>query len=504
MLETGAGVGCGSIFVCDLADCRGHTFSIADPVHGTEFYRECNGGYALIARCANVYRDFIGYTLIGGKARIKAGWNQMKRLRIDSTFKAFGAFWEYGYPDKRFTGSISSRKGVVELTSSPEYARDDLEAMRSAFAEVLSPPDLQGSAAICGFTQMNRCCTLLNPLRLAGEGSAHFPTMQKVNRSKFRAMRTVMGLHIESSNATVVDSAAYYLTKIHHVLPSPWQSKLTEGGAEHTVRNLIQDVFKCRSDYLGAEIVCEVLAGGSNRFKQGVKIKPVPRIKVTPYSPQSVDWFTALAFRLENFFSLILGTSAEISHVQLFQGDKDGWVIQKVSRRKEKVDNRTWVRCAFGDTGRALERWLSVPKDDQLVELTLLGFLRKSNPFQETEFLTLAQALEGFGRIRFGGTKRRKAKFDDLISQTYDLFTPTTAHQLVGERNTFIRTIIQTRDYYTHLGNPKGTSAAKTMKELFLLDKRLYAFLRGAMLIDLSIPESAFSEAIVYQATKWR
>jgi hypothetical protein len=83
------------------------------------------------------------------------------------------------------------------------------------------------------------------------------------------------------------------------------------------------------------------------------------------------------------------------------------------------------------------------------------------------------------------------------------MFTPSTAKQLVGERNAFRQTIIQTRDYYTHLGNPKGTSTAKSMKELFLVNKRVHAFLRGAMLIDLGIPESALSEAIVYQATKW-
>ena len=136
----------------------------------------------------------------------------MTRFRIDSTFHTFGAFWEYEKPDEKFTGSISSRKGLVEFEGSPEYAEHDTEAVRAIFARMNSAPDLQGSKAICGFTTKNRC-TLLNPVRLAGDGLAHFPTMQTVDRVRYRAMRTVMGLHVESSQANVLDGAAYYLTK---------------------------------------------------------------------------------------------------------------------------------------------------------------------------------------------------------------------------------------------------------------------------------------------------
>jgi hypothetical protein len=317
-------------------------------------------------------------------------------------------------------------------------------------------------------------------------------------------MRTVMGLQVESSEAAVLDGAAYYLTKIHHLLPTPWSTKMTDSTTEHSVSNQIRDVFSFRSEYLEAEVVCEIYAGGSNSFKKGVIIKPVPRIKITPERPRSIDWFTALAFRLENFFSLVLGTSVGIERVQLFQSNEVGWVIQKVNERKEKIDPQTWVHCKFEDTARALERWLAIPKDDQIVELTYLGALRKSNLFGETEFLTLAQALEGFGRIRFGGSRRRTEKFNKLFQKIYDLFTPETAKELVGDRDAITKKIIQTRDYYTHLGNSKGIAAAKTMKELFLLNRRLHAFLRGAMLIDLGIPEETFSQAAVYQATKWK
>lgn len=398
---------------------------------------------------------------------------------------------------------MSSRKGTIEFEGSPEYGEGDLRALRAVFAELGSPPDLQGKAAICGNTTAGPC-TLLNPLRLVGGGKADLATMQTWNRTRYRATRTVMGLHIESSKASVIDGAAYHFTKIYRLLPDPWHTNLTKDGMEHTFSSRTCEVFRFTSDYLQSEIVCEVRPRGGVSAKRGVQITSAPRIAITPKLPQSMDWFTALAFRLENFFSLILGTSVDIKHVQLFHGEKDGWVVQRVNGRKEKIDRQTWVRCKIEETANALERWVAIPQEDQLVELSMLGALRKSTLYPQTEFLTLAQTLEGFGRIRFGGAKRREVKFDDMIDETYSLFSSGVAQQVVGNRETFKSKILQTRDYYTHIGNPKGGSAAKTEKELFLLNKRLHAFIRGAMLADLGISEDAFFQAIIYQATMWR
>jgi hypothetical protein len=427
----------------------------------------------------------------------------MSKYRIDQDFKTFGKFWEDGNEGNEFTGTLSSRKGVTRLTASPAYGALDDSAIRAALSQMGTAREIQKRSSIRGFTKLGNC-SLLNIVSLGGDGLANFPTMQGVSRDRYRAMRTVMGLHIESSDTKVLDGAAYYFSKIHHLLPLPWKTQLTEGESVHTVPNKSQEVFRFASSYLDAEVICEVFEGGSNKARKGVRIKSVPRVRITPTNPKSVDWFASLAFRLENFFTLILGTSVGIKHVQLFQGDNAGWLIQAVRRHKEKVNFQTWVRCTNSDASKALEKWLSVPNDDQIIELTLLGNVRKSSLFGETEFLTLAQALEGFARIRFGGSKRRAAKFDDLIDQTYDLFSPILANAIVGEKSDFRLKVIQTRDFYTHLGNPKGSSAVKTMKELFLFNKRLIAFLRGAMLIDLGIPEENFSEAVIYQATRWK
>jgi hypothetical protein len=427
----------------------------------------------------------------------------MSKYRLDESFEIIGGFWIFGQEDKKFTGTLSSRKGLVEIQTSPTYAELDDAALRASMLELSGTTDIQQINAICGFTTDKRC-TLLNSVILDGGGLTDFSSRRQVQRKLYRAMRTVMGLHLESSEAMSIDGAACYFTKIHHLLPVPWSSQMADRSTTHIVPWKAKEIFRFTSDELRAEVACEVFAGGSAKARKAVSIKSVPLVKITSQSPQSVDWFTSLAFRLENFFTLFLGTSVGLKHVQLFQSDDDGWVVQKMRRRKEKVNFQTWVRCPFPNVADALIRWLAVPPDRQLVELNMLGMVRKSDVFSETEFLTLAQTLEGFGRIRFGGKRPRQAKVDQLIQQTYDLISPDLAHKLVGDRSGFIRKVIQTRDYYTHLGNPKGTAAAKSTKELFLLNKRLHAFLRCVMLLDLGISEEHLREPILYQATRWR
>ena len=198
------------------------------------------------------------------------------------------------------------------------------------------------------------------------------------------------------------------------------------------------------------------------------------------------------------------------------------------------------MRCLASQTAEALEKWFAVPDEQRPVEKTVLGMIRKSSLFTETEFLALAQALEGYGRLRFdrdlipkaefkkGLTKLKEAlagiwgdseitkrcsdvlnsaneaSYGHRIGQTYDLLSKEFAINLLGERSEFVQKIVQTRNYFTHLGIRKGTAVVDDGNELFFLNQRLHAFLRCVMLIDLGISEDALKEPISYQATKWK
>jgi len=428
----------------------------------------------------------------------------MGKYRIAGNFELIGAFWKPGQPDASFTGTLTSRKGRVQALSSPLYTNKlGEEAVREEFKALLSDRDLKRIPALQGFTNDNRC-TLFNVLVLEGGGNTNFPTGQKLSALRYIAARTVMGLHLGAADEESLDSGSFYFTKFHHLLPTPWVAQMNSDSTSYSLPHQSKEVFKFTSVDIDAEVICEVFTGGSLKAKKGASIKPIPRIRTIPKTPRSADWFTALAFRIENFISLFLGTSLSIKRIQLFRGDEEGWVVQKINHREEKVSLQLWVRTTYAVMADALKSWLAVPVENRPVELTVLGMLRKSTLFDETEFLSLAQSLEGFGRIRFASGSKKKITYASLIEQTYDLLSVDFAKQLLGDRSEFVKKLVQTRNYYTHLGSPKGAAATQDGRELFLLNKRLQAFIRCVMLIDLGVPEQHLKEPILYQSTRWR
>lgn len=225
----------------------------------------------------------------------------------------------------------------------------------------------------------------------------------------------------------------------------------------------------------------------------------MPRIRIKPDTPQSVEWYANIAYRLENFFTLCLGTSVNLKRVQLFRGDKDGWLILKARQKKEKFNFQIAVRSASVKLGSALDKWLVVPEDKRPVEKMVLGMLRNSSIYVETEFLSLAQGVEGFHRLNGGP----EISFADRIKETIDMLSPDFALKLVGDRDEFTRTVVQTRNFLTHLG---GTAKSKVLQEggeIFVLNQRLHALIRCVMLLQLGLAESELSEPILYQAKRW-
>jgi hypothetical protein len=463
----------------------------------------------------------------------------MDMYRLNATFDIVGGFWPPASPNEVTAGTLSSQNGRLQLSVSPTFKRLDDDQVREALMAFGTTREWPEIDTLCGHTKSRRC-TLLHLTASTGAGVTDCENRLEIAADRWRVSSAIMGLHLDSAESESLDGAAFYFTKIHNWLPSPWGVQMNNEGFIYTSPFKALTVFQFSSISLNAEVTCEVFAGGGDRMKKGARIKPVPRIKIIPSKPKSLDWFISIGPRLENFFSLFLGTSVALKSVQLFQGKDDGWFVKKMQKRREKVNLQAWVRLQGHEVAGALAEWLAVPEERRPVEITVLGMIRKSSLFVETEFLGLAQALEGFGRLRFEGglipktnfkqglvklkkllremwgdseiTQRctdslgnaNETSYSRLIGQTYDLLSVDFAMKFLGERAQFTRTVVQTRNYFTHLGIPKGKAVVDDGKELFLLNQRLHAFLRCAMLIELRIPEEALKEPISYQAARWR
>jgi hypothetical protein len=167
--------------------------------------------------------------------------------------------------------------------------------------------------------------------------------------------------------------------------------------------------------------------------------------------------------------------------------------------------------------------------------------LRKSKLFVETEFLALAQALEGFHRaiMSTSGTDRatlrrvRKAVQAALQSQDIDpaltqricesmmhANDPTLAARLAAlcqslsgatlsqmgiDPATFASNVKDTRNFYTHAGGAKRRSKRPSIKgiDMFLLNQKMRALLRGVMLLHLGFPEAQIAGVLAREATEW-
>lgn len=69
---------------------------------------------------------------------------------------------------------------------------------------------------------------------------------------------------------------------------------------------------------------------------------------------------------------------------------------------------------------------------------------------------------------------------------------------------TFISNVVVTRNFYTHAGSDVKSKKPVKGKEMFLLNQRMRALLRGAMLLHLGLPENQIGEVLARQATKWQ
>jgi len=75
------------------------------------------------------------------------------------------------------------------------------------------------------------------------------------------------------------------------------------------------------------------------------------------------------------------------------------------------------------------------------------------------------------------------------------------------EPTLFVRNVVDTRNFYTHAGSKtdaRRRSIPLSGTDLFFLNQKMRALLRGLLLLHLMIPEEQLSELLVRDATRWR
>ncbi len=463
----------------------------------------------------------------------------MTKFRVNSNFEVLGGFWRPESPNSLITGTLFAVDGKVELLASPSLR---FLTPAEVFALINQTENRESDASqvdvLYGRTKEGECTLFWSDRRpyqqvLDGKDGALLEAI------RYKASATLMGCHIPSPQADLIERAELTLTGLTGWVPPPLTISSNEKEVIYSQPNSGMKLFDCFTSGLEAQISFEVLSSGHVGLHNGVRLRSVPKLTIAPRKPRSVKWFMDVSHRVENFFSLLVGTSIALKSVQLFQGERSGWIVIHEKRNTEKTNMQLWVRCEAQTLGVALEKWMNVPDDESSVERTFLVMLRKSSLFVRTEFLSLAQSLEAYGRLRFSDSIIPKAEFRTVskevealveeicgntmirkricesighaneityamrIKNTIGLLSEEFATQLIEDREAFTRNIVETRNFFTHLGIRKSKNVITDTKDLFMLNQKLHSVLRCVLLLDLGFPENALHAPILYQASRW-
>jgi hypothetical protein len=320
-----------------------------------------------------------------------------ERNRLGSKFSVVGAFWAPETRDAVQTGTLTADENGITFTTAPEYKRGGkgLPSLSNLFARGTR----KRVPVLNGFSE-DGLSTLCDLVETDWPGLADHGSGQSIVATAYMVSACVAGMHLGGSAEKCLNSARYTFSGL-----SDWLPKAT-GETWDKDHITLKIPFKPRDilDFSVRESRTRVCLKGFSQFTSGLAdgahiSKAVVYVDVENPERESLTWYYQIGHRLENLFSLLTGASLALETFFVYRGEDSGHVNAKRSNRIRPFDPRECVWCTFDQLANAIAIWLSESREFRRVESLVLGVLRKGKLFAETEFLSLAQALEGIHRV---------------------------------------------------------------------------------------------------------
>jgi hypothetical protein len=464
-----------------------------------------------------------------------------KHIRLNAKFSAVSAFWKPNASDVVYTGTLKIDNRCIRFTTAPEYSRPISATTLSSAKRLIEGG--QRIPVLHGFTE-DGLCTLCQLVEVKQPGLTHFGLGQSIVATTYQASVCVNGMHLGGLNDKCINSARYSFCGLSEWLPEATSESWEKDCIVLKVPFTENEVFAI--GLLGSRILVSLRVFPeltSIKSEVGRLSRSVPYIKIESPEAESLDWYHDIGNRLENFFSLLSGTSLALETMFVYRGEEDGSIIEKRHNKVERFNPFDCVRCTPSQLANSIAIWLSESQEFRSVENLALGVVRKGELFIETRFLSLAQALEGFHRATTQTVVADKAesrrvrrmitallktenvnadlakRICDSMSHVNDPSFASRLTELCGrfsdsllsgmkiEPTLFVRNVVDTRNFYTHAGSKtdaRRRSIPLSGTDLFFLNQKMRALLRGLLLLHLMIPEEQLSELLVRDATRWR
>ena len=341
------------------------------------------------------------------------------------------AFWEPG-TDAIQTGTLTVNERDIAFTTAPEYRRGD------AVAPVPSNPFDKGVPArlsvFHGFTEEG-LCTLCDLIEVDHPGLTDYGLGQSIAAITYQATICVTGLHLGGTRDKCLNSARYTFTGLSDWLPKATREAWEEGQIILTVPLKERDILSFSLRESRVQISLKVFSQLTSSATDGARLsKSVAYVEVENPVSECLSWYLDMGNRLENLFSLLTGTSLALETLFVYRGDESGTVITKLNNRVRRFDLRECVRCTPSQLANSIATWLSESREFRSVENLALGVVRKGKLFVETQFLSLAQALEGIHRVTGHTTVVNRAAFRQVRKKIAALLKRENVDSALTER----------------------------------------------------------------------
>ena len=458
------------------------------------------------------------------------------KFALRSRLQAEGVFWDTARPDDKFAGTLSCDGKRLELVTRAELYTPEPSQI---FGLEQSPaPDI-----VHGYTSIGDC-TLIGFQEIGSPGRLDMGTGVGVRWHNFRVTGACLtGWHLPSDTANVLTSADLTYSGINEWLPGSGGLTFTEDAVSVSFPKKRPTVLDVCVPSKRVRVLIKIdpnfqfRAGG-----KGYSSQSEPVVTLEPAEPKSLAWFVDAIHRFENLFSLCLGTSVRANTVHLIGKSEDtesGWLIRPRGGKAEKPYLPIWVRGDSSQLAAAIATWFSTPEEFLPLENLIYGTIRHSSLFVETEFLSLAQALESLHRLTDKATIVEPNVFKQALKTLCHLIDHTcgdsplaarfldgvryanepTFHtrmqsllsrvngealkKLIGDPVVFERTLRQTRNHFTHAGIPKKKDVITDGKQLFLFNQKLHVLLRLLMLKSIGFSDDAVFEQMFQQSHRY-
>ncbi len=236
-------------------------------------------------------------------------------------------------------------------------------------------------------------------------------------------------------------------------------------------------------------------------------------LRITPSSPKSLDWFIVQFQSIRNLLAFLVGYRIETISIgyKAESTEQDiSIILPPESASIDTISNSEMLMPLSrlrNDLKVVLDNWFDKKRKLEILSELSLGVIYKVHQSRRFEFLALVQALERYHQVACPGckeeniemTKKCKQKImrdctiRTRISQLHQNLPEASKEYAQFDEDT-LKSIIHTRNYYTHYSSKYRKTALKgaELKRTNLLLLRLIFLI---LYCELGISEEKISES---------